>query len=579
MIQRNLRLAFVIVALSGICLSSCHKENTAAMRSAQGGKKFGGRYTINEIRGNPSSLDPVRMNSKVEDDIANNFYDRLVDNNDQLKVVPELASSWEISPDGLTYTFHLRSDVSFQDDECFSGGKGRKFVANDAKYSLERVCDPKTLTSGYWIFQSIVEGADEYFMRDSLSKMGKNITGVSGFQTPDDTTFVIKLTKPFAPFLEHLTTSFGFIVAHEAVEKYGKDFFQHPVGTGPFIFSHWRPDEEILMKRNPKYWQLDNVGNRLPLLDDVRFTFIKDDKTLFANFERGVLDEDFTIPTESFQNIVTADKKLTPDYQKKNYILQHVTAMNSYFIDILCTSPMFSSVAMRRALSFGVDRDQIVKYVLKNMPHSSADHFIVPPAFTTYPINDVHGISFNADSAKHWLEKAGYGNGKPLAIKLSVYNEPSQMQIAQAVQRMWEVNLGAKVEIQVMQSGQLLDQSEDGKLDLWITRWYADYPEVENFLNLIYGKLVPPSASMKSYPNSTRWNSEAFNRFYGEALQTTDDAKRMLLYAQAENVAAYEAPCIPLFYQEHYRLLQPWVRDNPLDPMNRIDLKWVWLDK
>ncbi len=549
------------------------------MRQAQGGKKYGGRYTINEIRGNPSSLDPVRMNSKVEDDIATNIYEHLVDNSAKLEIEPELASRWEISPDGKTYTFHLRTDVFFHDDACFPAGKGRKMVASDVKYSLERVCDPKTLTSGYWVFQGIVEGADDYFLRDSLNKLGKNITEVAGFQVVNDSTFVVKLVQPFAPFLEHLTTSFGFVTAKEAVEKYGKDFFQHPVGTGPFVFDHWKPDEEIVMKRNPHYWQHDGSGNQLPLLDEVRFTMIKDDKTLFANFERGVLDEDFTIPTESFDQIVTADKNLTPAYQSKKYQLQHVTAMCSYFIDILCTTPQYSNMALRRAMSFAVDRERIVKYVLKNMPHSPAHNGIVPPAFSKYPIDQVKGIAFNADSAHSWLQKAGYGPGKPLSIKLSVYNEPSQLQIAQAVQEMWKVNLGAQVDLEVMQSGQLLDQSEDGKLDVWITRWYADYPEIENFLNLLYGKLVPPDNTMKSYPNSTRWNSEAFNRPFSQALQTTDETERVKLYAQAEQVAAYEAPSIPLFYQEHYRLLQPWVRDNPLDPMNRIDLKWVWLDK
>lgn len=130
-----------------------------------------------------------------------------------------------------------------------------------------------------------------------------------------------------------------------------------------------------------------------------------------------------------------------------------------------------------------------------------------------------------------------------------------------------------------MQSAQLLDDSEDGKLSFWLTRWYADYPEIENFLNLIYGKLVPKDQSMKSYPNSTRWNSPAFNAFFEHALATTDDVERLKLYAQAENVAAFEAPQLPLFYEEHYRVLQPWVRDNPLDAMNRIDLKKVWLDK
>ncbi len=540
------------------------------MHSANGGKKYGGRYTLNEIRGNPSSLDPVRMNSKVEDDVGGNIFDKLVENSSTLALVPELATRWEISPDGKTYTFHLRTDVFFHDDSCFPGGKGRKFVAQDVKYSFERVCNPKTLTSGFWVFQDIVEGANEYF-----AGKAKELTG---FKVRDDSTFVVQLTKPFAPFLEHLTTSFGYIVPHEALELYGKDFFQHPVGTGAFRFSYWKPDQEIVLKRNPNYWDTDSSGNRLPLLDEVKFTLIKDDKTLLQSFMQGTEDEDFTIPTESFQQIVTPDKQLTQQYAGK-YALQHVSAMNSYFMEFLCTSKAFSNMALRRAMSFAVDRGSIVKFVLKDAPHGPAEHGIIPPAFNRYPIDEVKGIAFNLDSAKHWLEAAGYPNGKGAPeIKLCVYNEPRPMQIAEAVQRMWE-NIGLNAKLQIMQSAQLLDGSEDGKLDLWLTRWYADYPEPENFLNLLNGRLVPKEATTKSYPNSARWNNEKFNDLFYQAIATTDETKRMELYAQAESIAAYEAPSIPLFYEEHYRLLQPWVRDNPLDPMNRIDLKYVWMDK
>ena len=575
----NTRIATIAIIGILFIITGCKKEQAANMHTAKSGKKYGGRYTINEIRGNPSSLDPVRMNSKIEDDIATNIFDRLIDNDSKLDLVPELAKTWEISPDRMAYTFHLRGDAYFQDDPCFPEGKGRKFTSHDVKYSLERVCDNTTLTVGFTMFQNLVEGADDYFNRDSLAKLGKKVKEVTGFQVIDDTTFVIKLTHPFEPFPEHLSTSFGFIVPQEAVEKYGKDFFRHPVGTGPFRFDHWNPDEEIILKRNPKYWQSDSAGNRLPLLDEIKFTFIKDDKTLFANFERGVFDEDFTLPVESFQNIVTPDKKLTPDYEKK-YQLQHITAMNSYFIDILCTSPQYSNMALRRALSFSIDRGQIVKYILKNMPHGAAEHGIVPPAFDKYPIDSVHGISYNPDSARYWLKQSGYGlDGKELAITLSVYNEPRPLQIANAIQHMWQAVLGAKVELRVMQASQLIDESEDGKLDLWVTRWYADYPEIENFLNLEYGKLIPPDPSMKSYPNSTRWNNDEFNKIFEQALATTSETPRDSLYAIAENIIAFEAPVIPLFYEEHYRLLQNWVRDNPLDPMNRIDLKWVWLDK
>ena len=572
----NSHAKFLILFLILLSISSCKKDETSTMRSGAGGKKYGGRYTLNEIRGNPSSLDPVRMNSKVEDDIATNIYERLVDNNSKLDLDNELAKSFDISPDGKTYTFHLRTNAFFHDDPCFPNGKGRKFVAQDAKYSFERVCDPKTLTSGFWVFQDIVDGANEYFHREDTKK---DIKEVIGFKVIDDSTFVCQLTRPFAPFLQHLATSFGFIAPHEAVEKYGKDFFKHPVGTGAFRFDYWKEDQEIVLKRNPNYWQSDDAGNKLPLLDEIKFTFIKDDKTLLANFERGTHDEDFTLPTESFQQIVTAEKKLAPAYEKK-FVLQHVSAMNSYFFDFLCSKPPFNNMALRRAFSFAIDRDKIVKYVLKGAPHSSAHNFITPPAFSRYPIADVHGISFNLDSARYWLEKAGYPQGKGLpSIELAVYNEPRPTQIAQAVQRMLEEGLGVKVEIRTMQAAQLIDGSEDGKFTFWLTRWYADYPEVENFLNLVYGKLVPKQESQKSYPNSTRWNSESFNTFFGQALATTDETERMKLYAQAENIAAFEAPQLPLFYEEHYRLLQPWVRDNPLDAMNRIDLKKVWLDK
>jgi oligopeptide transport system substrate-binding protein len=356
-----------------VVLGSCGKEEQASLRPAQGGKKYGGRYTFNEIRGNPSSLDPIRMNSKVEDDIATNIYDHLLDNGSDLQITPELAKSYEISEDGLTYTFHLRTDAYFHDDPCFPNGKGRKFTAQDVKYTYERVCDPKSITSGFWIFQDIVQGANDYFNREALGKEGKTITEVTGFKVINDSTFVTILSKPFAPFLQHLTTSFGFIVPKEAVDKYGKDFFKHPVGTGAFSFVHWKEDQEILMKRNPNYWERDEAGNKLPLLDEVKVTFIKDDKTLLASFERGLHDENFTLPTESFQIFITPDKKLTPTYEKK-YVLQHITAMNSYFFDFLCTKPPFNNMALRRAFSFAVDREKIVKYVLKGAPHGPAPY-------------------------------------------------------------------------------------------------------------------------------------------------------------------------------------------------------------
>jgi oligopeptide transport system substrate-binding protein len=568
-----------LLLLVTIFVAGCGKDEAANQQAGKGGKKLGGTYTLNLIRGMPGKLDPVQMTSKTEDDIAGNIFDKLIDNNDKLELEPELANRWEVSEDGKIYTFYLRNDVRFHDNACFPNNQGRLMTAHDIKYSFERICDPKAFTAGYWIFQDIVEGADAYFNGRSKDTATAP-KGVTGFKVVNDTTFQCILTAPYAPFLQHLTTSFGYIVPHEAMEKYGKDIFRNPVGTGPFILDQWAEDQHITLKKNPKYWQKDEDGNQLPLLDAVKYLFIKDDKTVMANFERGSMDENISIPSESIRNFLTTDKKLTEKYKDK-YELQRAVAMNSHFFDFMTASGRtFSNVNLRRALSFAVNRAQIVKHILKDAPSGPAHYGIVPPAFEKYPVKDVKGVSFNLDSAKYYLDKAGYPGGKGMPkIVVSIYNDPTSMQVAQAVQNMWQQYLGANVELQIMQLAQFLTASEEGKLDVWLTRWYADYPDVENFLNLFNGKLVPSDMSQKSYPNSTRWKNDEFVKVFYQALATNDETERMRLYAQAENISVQESPTIPLFYAEHIRLLQKHVRDNPLDPMNRVDLKRVWLDK
>lgn len=573
----SFRLTLLLLVM--IFFAGCGKEDTATLQTGKGGKKLGGTYTLNLIRGMPGKLDPVQMTSKTEDDIAANMFDKLIDNNEKLELEPELASRWEVSDDGLIYTFYLRNDVRFHDNAAFPNNEGRLMTAHDVKYTFERICDPKSFSAGYWIFQDIVAGANSYF--DGRSKDTASAPKeVTGFKVINDTTFQCVLTAPYAPFLQHLTTSFGYIVPREAIAKYGKDIFRNPVGTGPFMLDEWAEDQHITLKKNPKYWQKDEHGNQLPLLDGIKYLFIKDDKTVMANFERGSLDENITIPSESIRNFLTTDKELTDRYKDK-YQLQRSVAMNSHFFDFQ-TMPgrIFSDVNLRRALSFAVNRPQIVKHILKDAPAGPAHYGIVPPAFEKYPVKDVKGVSFNLDSAKYYLDKAGYPGGKGMPkITITIYNDPTSMQVAQAVQNMWQQYLGATVELQIMQLAQFLTASEEGKLDLWLTRWYADYPDVENFLNLHNGKLVPSDPAMKSYPNSTRWKNDEFVRVFYQALATNDESERMKLYAQAENIAAQESPVIPLFYAEHIRLLQKYVRDNPLDPMNRVDLKRVWLDK
>ncbi|HVZ38914.1 MAG TPA: ABC transporter substrate-binding protein [Candidatus Kapabacteria bacterium] len=548
--------------------------------AGQGGKKYGGEFTMNIVRGNPKGLDPVLINSKHADDIASQVFDRLIDVNDKLELVPELALALpDIDATGTLYTFHLRTDVSFQNDSCFPGAKGRRFVAEDVRYSLTRCCDPRTTSVAYWAFQDKVKGATRY--HDQVLAMGtaaQEPAPIEGFTVLNDSTFQIELEKPYAPFLFYLINSLGNIVPHEAVEKYGRDFFRHPVGTGPFTFVSWTPDQDLILSRNPVYWGRDEKGNRLPFLDRLRFTFVKDDKIQFNEFLAGNLNECYGIPTESFARVFDANRKPQGEFAK--YQVQAVPAMLTWYLDFNNRKPPFDNADLRRAFNYAIDREKLVKFVLQNSPYAPAVHGLVPPVFPGYPVDSVKGYSYNPDEAKRLLAKAGYPEGKGLPpVTLYIYPEPRLNQVAQAVQEMVRTALNVDMKIQIVDFPQLIDQAEGGKLAFWGTRWYGDYPDPETYLLLLFGELVPKQEGLPSYPNSSRYNNPAFNEEFTKGVATIDHVAQMKHYVAAEQIAMADAPLIPLFYEMHYRLLQSDVRDYPLNGMARPDMKYVWLDR
>jgi peptide/nickel transport system substrate-binding protein len=568
---------FSLLIILSIFAIGCKKEaSNESFKSAQGGKYYGGTYRINMLRGNPNGLDPVIITSKLADDIAGQIYDRLISLDSNLNVIPELAKSWEISPDGKTYTFHLRNDVYFHDNECFANNNGRKVVAQDIVYSLTRACDPDTRTAAFWAFKDRVAGATEFY-NAKLSKQNI-IANVSGLKAINDTTVSIELTRPFAPFLYTLVNAFGCVLPREAVEKYGRDYFKNPVGSGPFVFKEWAEDRHILLEKNEKYWQRDEAGNQLPFLKGVKITFVMDDKIQLEEFKKGELEENFTIPTEYFETVLDAQNK-QPKGDFKNYIFQSRPALLSWFLDFLCTQKPFDNPDVRRAFSYAVDRDKIVKYVLKNAPHSPATNGITPPVLPGYDISGIPGYTYNPEKARELLAKAGYANGQNFPkVELTIYQEPRLVQVAEAVQRMFAEVLNVNIAINQIQFSQLLDMAEAGKLQFWGTRWYGDYPDAENYINLFDGSLVPQTMSEPSYPNSTRYNNPEVTRILKEAVATTDNTQRNALYKQAETLAMRDAPALMLFYEMHYRFLQPYVRDYPLDAMNRVVLKKAWFD-
>jgi oligopeptide transport system substrate-binding protein len=446
-------------------------------------------------------------------------------------------------------------------------------VARDVEYSLTRCCDPGTRSVHFWAFKDRVVGATEYYTAQ-LEKRASGMS-VSGIRAVNDSTLEIELVRPSAPFLLTLANSLGCVVPREAVEKYGADFFQNPVGTGPFIFEKWDHDRQMTMRRNSKYWHHDKVGNKLPFFDNLFVSFIKDDKIQLQEFSKGNLDECFTIPTEFLDNVMDAGRNAKPPYDK--FIFQKQPAMCTWFLDFLCTKPPFNNVDVRRAFSLAIDREKIVRYVLRNAPYAPAIHGITPPVMPNYSIDSVPGFGLDLPKAREYMAKAGFPNGKGFpVVQLHIYPEPRLVQVAEAVQKMLDEALNVKVEIKTVQFAELLALAEQGKLNFWGTRWYGDYPDAENFINLLDGALVPKSDNEPSYPNSTRYSNPAASEALAKAVASTSIAERMSNYRTAETLAMKDAPAVMLFYEMHYRMLQPNVRNYPLDAMARVVLKHSW---
>jgi len=562
----------LIEAITG-CRRSVVPEHH--LRMGKGGKAYGGIYRINMLRGSPSALDPVRVSSKLADDICLQIFDRLVTFDSLLGVQGELAVGWDIRPDGKEYVFHLRTDVRFHDDRCFRNGIGRLLTAHDMVYSLTRACDPTQKTLSFWAFQDRVAGATRYHRE---REQGRNSRPPEGIVARDDSTLVITLEQPFAPFLLTLASGFGCAVPREAVEFYGEEFFRHPVGSGPFVFQEWKEDQQITLVRNPDYWQHDNVGNQLPFLDAVQIEFIKDDNVQFASFKQGLLEESFTIPTEVFPLLVDASTGMLRD-RSARFTIQRRPALCTWFVDCLCTQAPFSDRRVRRALSMSIDRHRLVRFVLQGQPYAAASHGITPPVLREYLIDSIRGLGFDPDQARAELAQAGFPNGRGFPdVTFTIYSEPRLKQTAEALQQMWREHLGITVKIRVLQFAQFLQEAEAGRLQLWGTRWYGDYPDAETFLGLFNGAGVPTDPHGASYPNSSRFNDRNITQLLMDAVNEPSMEKRHVLYRRAESLIAQESPALLLFYEMHYRLMQPYVRDTPLDPMARVVLKHTWFD-
>ena len=395
-------------------LSSCSKngkEESASNASteAKGGRFYGGVLKLNETE-YIKSLYPPSITDAFSFRVASQIYEGLLkfDQSD-LSLKKTLIEEYSIDSSGTVYTFKLRKGIKFHDDPCFPDGKGRELKAADVKYCFSQLCIQSINNQGYVVFKGLLKGADKYY---AASVNGKEPAfDIEGLRLVNDYILRIELTRPSSIFLYDLARPFTLIYPKEAKEKYGLEMRAKAVGTGPFTLSHVEEDLVIILKKNPNYYGSDQFGNKLPFLEAIDIKFIREKKSELYEFKKGNLDMIYRLPAEHVAEILESTKAgSTNEYSA--YQLQQTPEMATQFYTFNNKGKVFSNKNLRKAISFAIDRQKIFDFVLNREGFSPGHQGIVPPAFKQYPVDSVDGYSFNLDSAKYYLARAGYAEGK-----------------------------------------------------------------------------------------------------------------------------------------------------------------------
>ena len=576
------KVLFSCIAFSALLLTSCGggTDTEGGMRKGIGDVYYGGVFRMNEIE-DFRDLNPLNITEVASQRITNQVYEGLVKlDQATLKVIPCLAEKVEKNEDASVWTFYLRKGVHFHDDSCFGDGKGREMTAKDVKYCFDRLCASSPSNQQYYAtFKDRVLGANEYF--ESTVKKSPLPDGVKGVKVLDDYTVQVTLNFPFAGFDNILAMPGCWIYPHEAAEKYGDEMRVKCVGTGPFRVNKIKEGDMVLLERNPNYWGTDSNGNKLPYLDGVKFTFIKEKKQEFLQFRKGELDMVYRLPTEMLDQILSEFHSAKED--NRAFVLQNEPAMSTYYYGMLNVGAPFNDIRVRQAFNYAIDREKLVKYTLKG-DGIPGTYGLVPPveAFKQkgFQFDKLKGYSLDVDKAKKLLAEAGYGPGKkpfpPITLQINSGGGDRNVLTAQVVQSMLKDNLGIEVNIDQMPFAQHLEKLETGKSLFYRSQWIADYPDPEAFLVLYYGKMVPEKLEDRSSYNTFRYKSPKFDSLFTLAMKEVDEKKRFELYSMCDQIALDDAVMIPLFYDESYRLLQTNVRNFDCNAMEYRDFTKVY---
>jgi peptide/nickel transport system substrate-binding protein len=507
--------------VSAWCLAGMVVLSVLGPASAQGGQR-GGTLRV-ALEGDPPTMDPHRSGAVVERQVYQNLYDKLMDTDADLAIVPMLATSWTVSPDGRSVTFKLRQGVIFQD--------GTPFNAEAVKYNVQRMLDPN--------FPSV---------RRSEIKPVKEVVVV------DAATVQFVMERPYSPLLYVLTDRAGMMVSPAAAQKDGLNFSLHPVGTGAFRFVEKVPQDHITLERNPNYW-----AKGLPYLDRLIFRTIVDDNARVANVKSGDIEMISGVPLPQVKQL--AKEAAQPGARIR--LLEH-GAFQWDGMSLNTTRPPFDSKLLRQAFSATIDRDAIANAVLQGAAYPANSFFPTgTPAYDpTWKVP-----ARNLSAAREKLREAGRPEGFEFTV-LATAGQQRQA-VAQALQAM-AADVGIRLKIQIVETGALGDSitrlQHQAALMIWSGRPDPDFDIYPFVTSSGIGAL-----------NFAGYANPKVEEMLDSARYLNNMAQRRRVYHEVTKILADDVPYVILYFPKEYKLVSTRVHGFVHVPDGMLRLRTVWL--
>lgn len=571
------------------------------------------------IRTLPKSFDPAQIEDQASGIVTAPVYEGLLTYHPYARpyrLIPALAAEMPtVSEDGRTYTFELRRDVTFHDDACFEGGEGRQLVADDVIYAFKRFAHPTTHTRGWWLFDTWVEGLNEWRdqLKDDIAAERANggdpdaLWGlereVSGLKALDEHTVQITLTRPYPQFLWVLAMGYTSIYPHEAVEHYGKEFRTHAVGTGPYMLESFNPVYRAVYKANPDFrdvrvpdpandpaarwegWEkdaelghLERAGDRLPLNDGLEYRFILEDQPRWLYFKNGYAD--FLNPPKDNVAEAMPRGELSDDLKARGVRKDEWAELGTVYMCLNTEDELLSNVDVRRAMALAFDHSWTIENLYGGQAILATS--LIPPGVAGYtdyhPYHRADGKP-DLERAKQLLAKAGYPDGVDPAtgrqLQITFENSGSGVTQRHFANRFTDEmrRIGIEVNTVVNTFPQMTEKMRNKQFQAAGLAWGLDYPDAQNVLQLLYGPNAAPGIGSANFQNAE------FDALYDRAAVMPDGPERTELYEQMARIVSDEVPWITRVHRIRPNLQHPWLHGFKYTEVTYKFWNYAWVDR